>query len=65
VTRVVPAQHDVDAAALYERAVALHDLGEHTAAEHLWRQAADAGHAGAQRTLEELANHRPQEPGVY
>ena len=44
-TRVVPVQTDVDAAALYERGVSLHDLGDHT--------------------LEEIAEHSLQEPGVH
>jgi hypothetical protein len=50
-----------DAAALHERRVAMHDSGEHTAAEELWRKAADSGHGGARRNLDELAKLSPQE----
>ena len=50
-----------NAAALYERGVARHDRGEYSAAEDLWRKAADAGHVGARPNLDELATRSPQE----
>jgi TPR repeat protein len=46
---------------LYQRGDAA-SVGE---AEAWWRAAADAGHTGAQHTLEELAEHSPQERGAY
>jgi TPR repeat protein len=48
VTNVPPDAAVHNAAALYERGVAMHDRGAYTAAEQLWRQAAEAGHTDAQ-----------------
>jgi hypothetical protein len=57
VTRVSPRTVDEMAAALYERAAAT-DGHE---AEDLWRAAADAGHVGARRNIDELAKLFPEQ----